>query len=388
MEKIAVIGLSCLFPDAQTPAQFWQNLVAQKDSISLATEEQMGVDPEIFYAPVKGTQGKYYCMKGGYVRDFKFDPTGYRLPSDSIEGLDNIYKWSLYVSKEGLQDSGYLGNTSVVANCGLILGNLSSATRFSYRLIAPIYQRSLDSGIQALLHHQDFRLENLASPDNMSPLNVLTAGYPSAVVAQALSLSGINFSLDAACASSLYAVKLACDYLVSGKADLMLAGGVSCTDPLMTHMAFSLFQAYPDDGIARPLDKSSGGLMTAEGAGMLVLKRASDAIRDGDKIYATILGGGLSNDGRGKHFLSPNPKGQLLAFERAYAEAGINPQSIDYVECHGTGTPLGDRTELNSMQAFFGQYGTTPLVGSVKSNLGHLLTAAGMPSMIKVILSK
>ncbi|MBV9389117.1 MAG: PfaB family protein [Chroococcidiopsidaceae cyanobacterium CP_BM_ER_R8_30] len=390
MEKIAIIGLSCLFPEAQTPEQFWQNLIAQKDSISLATEEQMGVEPEIFYDPVKGKTGetgKYYCMKGGYIKKFKFEADGYRFPAEFIEGLDNIYKWSLYVSKQALQDSGYLGNTSVLSKCGIVLGNLSSPTRFSYRLIAPIYQRTIASGFQALLHHQDFRLENLPSPDNISPLNILTAGYPSAVVAQALSLSGINFSLDAACASSLYAIKLACDYLVFGKANLMLAGGVSCTDPYMTHTVFSLFQAYPEDGISRPLDSSSAGMMTGEGAGMLVLKRYSDAIRDGDKIYATILGVGLSNDGGGKHFLSPNPKGQALAFERAYAEADINPQSIDYVECHATGTPLGDRTELNSMEAFFGQYRNPPLVGSVKSNLGHLLTAAGMPSTIKVILS-
>jgi PfaB family protein len=393
MEKIAIVGLSCLFPDAQTPEQFWQNLIAGKDSVSLATEEQMGVNPDIFYDPVIGKTAetaKYYCKRGGYIKNFQFEPTGYNIAPDVLEGLDAIYQWSLYVAKQALQDSGYLGNTAILSKSGVILGNLSAPTRFSYRLIPRIYQRTIESTIQELLDRQDFRLESLPSPDNLSPLNFLTAGYPSAVIAHALSLSGINFSLDAACASSLYAVKLACNQLISRKADLMLAGGISCTDPFMTHTAFSLFQAYPNDGessSSRPLDKSSKGLMTAEGAGMVVLKRHSDAIRDGDKIYATILGGGLSNDGRGKYFLSPNPKGQILAFERAYTEAGINPQSIAYVECHATGTPVGDPTELNSMEAFFGQYGASPLVGSVKSNLGHLLTAAGMPSLIKVILS-
>lgn len=389
MAKIAVIGLACLFPDAQTPEQFWQNLLAGKDSISLATQEQMGVDPDFFYAPLKGKTGetgKYYCKRGGYIKNFQFDTTGYRIAPDVLEGLDKIYQWSLYVSKQALQDSGYLDNLSVVAKCGVILGNLSCPTRSSHRLISPIYQKTIESAIQRLLQRQDFQSIGLPSPDNLSVHNFLTAGYPSAVIAQALSLSGINFSLDAACASSLYAVKLACDYLLSGKTDLMLAGGVSCADPLMTHIAFSLFQAYPHDGNSWPLDELSSGLMTAEGAGMLVLKRYDDAIRDGDRIYASILGAGLSNDGKGKHFLSPNPKGQILAFERAYAEAGIEPQSIDYVECHGTGTPLGDRTELNSMETFFGRYGASPKIGSVKSNLGHLLTAAGMPSLLKVIL--
>ncbi|MGV0024446.1 PfaB family protein [Phormidesmis priestleyi] len=390
MEKIAIIGLSCLFPDAKSPAEFWQNLINQTDSISLSTAEQMGVDPTIFYDPVKGKTGKtgkYYCMKGGYIKNFRLDTEGYHIDPEILQSLDSIYQWSLYIAKQALQDSGYLENASVLAKCGVILGNLSSPTRFSYRLIAPIYQRIIASAVQELFNQPQFKLKNLPCPDQMSILNGLTAGYPSAIVAQALGLSGINFSLDAACASSLYAVKLACHYLSSGKADLMLAGAVSCTDPFMTHTAFSLFQAYSDDGISRPLDQGSGGLMTGEGAGMLALKRYSDAVRDGDRIYATILGLGLSNDGRGKHFLSPNPRGQVLAFERAYAAADIDPQSIQYVECHGTGTPLGDRTELNSMDTFFGQYGGKPKIGSVKSNIGHLLTAAGMPSMLKVILS-
>ncbi|HMP43207.1 MAG TPA: beta-ketoacyl synthase N-terminal-like domain-containing protein, partial [Roseiflexaceae bacterium] len=194
--------------------------------------------------------------------------------------------------------------------------------------------------------------------------------------------------LDAACASSLYSIKMACRYLETGQADLMLAGAVSAADPFFIHMGFSIFQAYPGEGAAsRPLDRSSRGLYSGEGAGMLVLKRYSDALHDGDRIYATIDGIGLSNDGRGKHPLTPNPRGQRLAFERAYREAGIDPAEIDYVECHATGTPIGDITELNSMEAFFGAHGISPLIGSVKANFGHLLTAAGMASVIKVALS-
>jgi PfaB family protein len=390
MEKIAIIGISCLFPDADNPEQFWSNLLAGKDSISLATEEQMSIDPDIFYDRVKGRTGetgKYYCKKGGYIKNFQFDSTGYHISPQILESLDSIYQWSLYVAKQALKDSGYLGNTSVLDNCGVILGNLSSPTRLSYRAIAPLYQKTVESALQQLLNRPDFQLEGLPTNNDVSALNILTAGYPSAIIAQALSLSGINFSLDAACASALYAVRLACQYLVTGKADLMLAGAISCTDPFMTHSTFSLFQAYPEEGFGCPLDRFSPGLMTGEGAGMFALKRYDDAVRDGDKIYATILGAGLSNDGKGKHFLSPNPKGQIAAFERAYQEAGINPQTIDYVECHATGTPVGDPTELNSMETFFSPYQGSPLVGSVKSNIGHLLTAAGMPSMIKVILS-
>jgi len=207
------------------------------------------------------------------------------------------------------------------------------------------------------------------------------------MIAKGLSLGGINFALDAACASSLYSVKLARDYLLSGKADLMLAGAVSCADPFFINMGFSIFQAYPEDEMTRPLDKSSSGLVAGEGAAMVVLKRYNEAVRDGDRIYAAITGIGLSNDGKGKFVLSPNPKGQILAFERAYADAGIDPNCIDYVECHATGTPIGDITEINTMAAFFGKHKAAPPIGSVKSNLGHLLTVAGMASLIKVILS-
>ncbi|MGH2415697.1 MAG: beta-ketoacyl synthase N-terminal-like domain-containing protein, partial [Microcystaceae cyanobacterium] len=207
------------------------------------------------------------------------------------------------------------------------------------------------------------------------------------LVAQALSLSGINFSLDAACSSPLYAMKLACHQLLAGKADLMLAGAISYADPLFIRMLFSGIQAYPENDISRPFDKLSRGLTTAEGIGMVVLKRYSDAIRDRDRIYAVICGNGLSNDGRGKHLLSPNQKGQILAFERAYAEANLSPRDIDYLECHATGTLLGDTTELSSIDTFFGRYQASPLVGAVKANVGHLLTAAGAVSTIKVILS-
>ncbi len=385
MEKIAIIGLSCLLPGAETSEQYWQNLIDQKELTSKATAEQMGVDAEFFYDPIKGKTDKYYCLKGGYIRDFQFEASGYQISSELLTKLDKIYQWSLYVSKQALLDSGYLGNTAALAQCGVILGNLSFPTRRSQHLFAPIYQKTLESAIQTLLQHDTFSLKSVEN--DVSPLNAMISGYPAAIIAQSLSLSGPRFSLDAACASSLYAVKLACQYLLSGKADLMLAGAVSGADPLFINMGFSIFQAYPENNIACPLNKSSSGLVAGEGAGMLVLKRYSDAIQDGDNIYASISGMGLSNDGKGKFVLNPNQKGQILALERAYTDAGINPNSIDYIECHATGTPVGDITELNSMEVFFGKHQATPLLGSVKSNLGHLLTAAGMASLIKVILS-
>lgn len=386
MEPIAIIGLSCLFPGAHTPDEFWRNLLAETDSTSSATIADMGAPPETFFDPVKGQRDKFYALRGGFVRDFVFDSTGYQLPAAFLDGLDSLFHWPLYVAREALRDSGYL-DSAVCAQTGVVLGNLSFPTKTSNHLFAPLYQGAISSALQELLQDSQFELPRLDPPASNSLANALISAYPAAVVSQALGLSSLHLALDAACATSLYAVKLACDYLQAGKADLMLAGAVSCADPFFIKMGFSIFQAYPDNDNSCPLDKTSQGLISGEGAGMFVLKRLADAERDGDKIYAVLRGIGLSNDGKGKHLLTPNPKGQKLAFERAYADAGISPTEIGYVECHATGTPLGDITELNSMEAFFGPYHAAPFVGSVKANFGHMLTAAGMGGMLKTILS-
>ncbi|MEH2460610.1 PfaB family protein [Nostoc sp.] len=387
MEKIAIIALSCLFPDAKNPDEFWQNIIAQKDSTSSATVEEIGVDPTIFHNPVKGTPDKTYSLKGGYIRNFLCNPSEYNLPSELVAGLDNTFKWSLYAAKQAIVQSGYWGNQTVLAKCGVILGNLSFPTKLSNQLFSPIYQQAIAPAVRELLQYEDFDLAALPTATKASLYNALISGLPASIIAQAFSLSQINLCLDAACSSSFYAIKLASHYLWSHKADVMLAGAISCADSLFVRMLFSGVQGYAENGISRPLDKSSRGLIPADGVGMVMLKRYSDAVRDGDNILATICGNGLSNDGKGKHLLSPNPKGQVLAFERAYNEAKFSPKTIDYLECHATGTLLGDTTEFNSIETFFGQNQAAPLVGSAKANTGHLLTAAGMVGLTKVILS-
>ncbi|MDJ0734303.1 MAG: PfaB family protein [Nostocaceae cyanobacterium] len=387
MEKIAIIGLSCLFPDAKTPEEFWQNLIQQKDSTSSITVQELGVNPQIFYDSTKGKPDKIYSLRGGFIRDFQFNPNEYNLPGEFLDKLDNTFKWSLYTAKQALQDSGYLQNPSILTKCGVILGTLSLPTKSSNQLFAPIYQQVLTPAIRELLQQPDFDLPPTL-PDTASIYNAMISGMPAAMIAQAFSLSSTHFCIDAACSSPQYTIRLASHYLWTHKTDLMLAGGISCADPLFIRMLFSGIQGYPEDNdISRPLDRLSRGMLTAEGAGMFVLKRYSDAVRDGDRIYGTICGNGLSNDGKGKHLLSPNSKGQTLAFERAYQEAEISPQQIDYLECHATGTLLGDNTEFNSIETFFGKHQASPLVGSVKSNVGHLLTAAGSVSLMKVLLS-
>ncbi|MEA5617309.1 polyketide synthase [Cronbergia sp. UHCC 0137] len=387
MEKIAIIGISCLFPDAKNPEEFWQNLSEQKDSTSAINSTDLGVEPSIFYDSQKGKPEKIYFLKGGFIRDFKFEASEYNLPAEFLENLDNTFKWSLYAAKQAIINSGYLGNQTALAKCGVILGNLAFPTKFSNQIFAPIYQQTIEPAIGELLENQNFRLAGAKNEIKASPYNAMISGLPAAIIAKAFALSGIHSCIDAACSSSFYAIKMASHYLWSGKADLMLAGAISCADPLFVRMLFSGIQGYPENGISRPLDKLSRGLITSEGIGMVMLKRHSDAVRDGDKILATICGNGLSNDGKGKHFLSPNAQGQTTAYQRAYEEAQISPQTINYLECHATGTLLGDTTECNSIEGFFGQHQPTPLVGSTKSNVGHLLVAAGMVGITKTVLS-
>ena len=394
MQAIAVIGLSCLFPEANTPAEYWQNLLQEKNSCTTATELNLDTEPSRFFADKKGVADKYYCARGGYIRDFTLDVDGFLLPQERIEELGETFQWPLHVAREALRDSGYYENSKILKECGVVLGNLSFPTKASNHLLLSLYQQALDPLLKKALNRPDFKLDSFAPQKNYSPENSRISGLPASIVAQALGLSAHSLALDAACASSLYAVALACHYLQCGKTDLMLSGAVSAADPFFVNMGFSIFHAYPQHPeTCNPLDNNSGGLFASQGAGMFVLKRLDDAERDGDHIHAVISGIGLSNDGRGQFVLSPNSKGQMQAYARAYESSRITSAEIDYIECHATGTPLGDKVELDSMEMFFAapetadENKTKPLIGSVKSNLGHMLTAAGMGGMTKVILA-
>ena len=385
MDKIAIIGMSCLFPDAKSPDQLIRNLLDERDSVSIITKNRIQTDPDCFFVEKRGVADTFYNKKGGYIHDFRFDPTGFALAENELEQLDDLNKWSLYVAREAIKDAGYESRKRELARCGVAMGNLSFPTRKSNQLFLPLYHRCIDAAIARQLRSESIKITSDAVQRHQFSNSRISA-YPSHLISKALSLSGTAFSLDAACATSLYAIKLASDYLLSGKCDLMLAGAVSGADPFFIKLGFSLFQAYPENGRSCPLDQNTQGLIAGEGAAMIVLKRYADAVRDQDRIYAIVDGIGLSNDGRGKFVLVPKMEGQYLAMKRAYAIADASPDHVDYLECHATGTPLGDVTELESIDAWWGECAHTPLIGSVKSNFGHMLTAAGMASLLKIIL--
>jgi PfaB family protein len=375
-EPIAIVGLSCLFPGARTPAAFWHNLIHGIDSTRDATAAEFRADPAVYYDPTRTRPDTTYSLRGGYVNA---DRLAEGTPDTLAESaLDKAASWSLYTAREALRDARV--SDAARGRCGLILGALQFPTEASHAAIAPLYDRALEAAIGRVLGDDAFRLLR-----PMTPRQAAAFEPPAAAVARLLGLGGPHFTLDAACASSVYAVGLACAYLSAGQADFMLAGAVSAADPLFVTMGFTHFGAYPHHGQSRPLDARSDGLLSGEGAGVLVLRRWADAVRDGDRVYAVIGGVGLSNDGRGKHPLTPNSAGQVLALQRAYAH--LDPRTVQYVECHASGTPLGDTTELHSMDTFFGPLGTAPKIGLVKPNHGHLLTAAALSSTLKIILA-
>jgi 3-oxoacyl-(acyl-carrier-protein) synthase/3-hydroxymyristoyl/3-hydroxydecanoyl-(acyl carrier protein) dehydratase len=375
-EPVAIVGMGCLVPGAVSPDGFWEGLLEGRSAITAGDAGVFGVDPALVYRAERGVPDRISCLLGGFIRDLPLDLDGYLVPADRLARVDRLGLWTLDAARQALRDAGASG--AVLGRCGAVLGTLSYPTRTSVAAFGELYDRAL---VAALANG---RSRGANGGVRCRPGETMTGGAPAELLATALGVEGPRLCLDAACASSLYAIRIACDALADGAADLMLAGAVSAAYPLLIALGFSMWQAFPEDGrSSHPLDRSSSGVITGEGAAMLVLKRLADAEADGDRVHAVIRGVGLSNDGRGRHPLAPNPRGQLLALERAYAAAGIAPDTIGYLECHATGTPLGDATELDTIERFFGA--RTPLLGAVKSNVGHMLTAAGMAAAIKVV---
>lgn len=357
---IAIIGHGCVLPGALSPADLWQVVVEGRDLLRPVPAGYWRLPPERVLSPQ--AVERTVTDKGGYVRGFDsvFDPGGFVCPPEELAGLDPVVLWLAHCGREALREAGL--DVAPAARCGLIAGNLSYPTA---GLTAYAEAAWLDTG-------------------RPHPANRFSSGLPARLAARALGLQGPAFCLDAACASSLYAVKLACDQLQDGHADIMLAAGVNRGDDLFLHMGFSALNALSPTGRSRPFHREADGLIPAEGAACVVLKRLEDAIRDGNRILGIIRGIGLSNDGRSRGFLVPDANGQERAMAAAYAQAGFGPKAVSLVECHATGTALGDATEIASMGRVFAGLSGVP-IGSLKSNMGHLIAAAGLAGMVKVL---
>jgi len=378
---IAVVGMAGLFPGAPDLDMFWQNIINKVDSCGEVPARRWIVAPDSIYAP-EPEPDKTFSKRACLIRDFKFDPQGLDLDQDLLQALDPLHQMVLHAGRKAFADC----KTDAIDknNIGTILAAIALPTDASSKVSREILGLSFENKLFGDSHSK--RPRPLSKNDCLaSRVNSL----PAALLAQGLGLGGGSYTLDAACASSLYAVKLACDQLWSYRTDAMLAGGVSRPENLYTQVGFSQLRALSPSGRCAPFDESADGLVVGEGIGILVLKRLDDALRDQDDIRALIQGIGLSNDMRG-NLLAPDSEGQVRAMRGAYTAADWLPHDVDLIECHGAGTPVGDIVELKSLRNLWGRSGWStgqcPL-GSIKSNIGHLLTGAGAAGLIKTLLA-
>jgi PfaB family protein len=377
---IAVVAMAGVFPGASTLDQFWHNIVHKKNACGDIPESRWISRPADMVSS-RPAPDKAFHRRGCVIQDFTFDPDGFAMPAELLSSLDPMYHLVLHAGRQAF--SAFQSAAIDKDRIAVILAAIALPTEASSGLA----QEILGESFKNALFQKD--------PGSLSPLtrnqclaSQVTA-LPAAVLAQALGLGGPAFTLDAACASSLYAVKLACDMLSSHRCDAVLAGGVSRPDCLYTQVGFSQLRALSVSGRCAPFDARADGLIVGEGAGILVLKRLEDALKDGDSLFGVIRGIGLSNDMRG-NLLAPDTEGQLRAMQAAYQDAGWNPADVDIIECHGAGTPVGDAMELQSLNLLWENTGSKSgqcPIGSVKSMIGHLLTAAGAAGLIKTLLA-
>ncbi|MGZ0192724.1 MAG: beta-ketoacyl [acyl carrier protein] synthase domain-containing protein, partial [Acidimicrobiales bacterium] len=315
---IAVVGRACVLPRAMSPVELWERVVSGTDLTSTVPKDRWGIAPaDVLCDPENDSTDRIWSDRGGYVSGFDdvFDATGFGLPADEITGLDPVFQWTFHTAREALRDAGYGEHDA--ARFGAVFGNLSFPSA------------SMAAFAQAV-HLADGALPDAHLPDAR---NRFMSGLPALMLERALDLGVGAMALDAACASSLYAIKLACDRLHDGEADLMLAGAVNCADDLFIHQGFTALNALSPTGQSRPFHPEANGLVPAEGCGFVALRRLDDAVRDGDTIHGIIRGVGLSNDGRGRGMLAPAVDGQVRAMQTAFDVAGITPNDISLLEC-------------------------------------------------------
>ncbi|MTD58214.1 acyltransferase domain-containing protein, partial [Amycolatopsis sp. RM579] len=386
--------MASLFPMARNLGEFWQNIVGAADCTSDVPTTHWNVDD--YYDADPSTPDKTYCRRGGFVPEVPFSVTEFGLPPNQLEVTTVVQLLSLLVARDVLADAGATGAAWYRPDrTGVVLG-VAGPTTLSHPLAARLSTPVLKEVVRSCGLTQD-DAEKIAekyaaafAPWEENSFPGLLGNVIAGRVANRLDLGGMNCTIDAACASSLSAVHVAINELVSGRADLMITGGCDTENSIFGYMCFSKVGALSKSGTIKPLDDGADGTLVGEGIGMLALKRLADARRDGDRVYAVIRGMGSSSDGRFKSIYAPRAEGQQAALRRAYEDADCSPASIGLFEAHATGTRVGDATELEALTSVLRKETDETryaAIGSVKSQIGHTKGAAGAASLIKLALS-
>ncbi|MFR9725632.1 amino acid adenylation domain-containing protein [Streptomyces sp. MS19] len=364
--KFAIVGIGCRFPGgANDHRSFWRNLIEGRDCLTPTPPDRY--DVATLGSRDKAKPGRLVGGRGGYIDGFdEFDPAFFGISPREAEHMDPQQRKLLEVAWEALEDGGQRPAALAGTDVGVFVGAFT-----------------LDWKI---LQFSDLSFETLAAHTATGTMMTMVSNR----ISYCYDFRGPSVSLDTACSSSLVAVHLACRSLRDGETDLALAGGTLLHMTPQYTIAETKGGFLSPDGRSRPLDASANGYVRAEGVGMVALKRLEDALRDGDPIHAVVIGSGVNQDGRTNGITVPSADAQVRLIEQVCAEAGIEPGGLQYVEAHSTSTPVGDPIEAGALGralAIGRKPGSTPYVGSVKSNIGHTESAAGIAGLIKTALS-
>ena len=392
-EKIAIIGMGCVFPDALDFTQYWQNIVEGKNSIREVEPEFWSA--EEFYDPDPNVPDKTYSKVGGMAGPIEFDAKEFGVSPKVMEHTSVEQLFGLVVARQALIDAGLYGKNARPYNkekTGVIISAPAGITTgpLGCRNMAPNIRKILvNNGIpqaaaDLIVEKYLQNLSDWTEDDNPGYIANVVAGR----IANRFDFGGTSCSVDAACGSSMGAIKFAVDELQNGNCDVMLCGGANLDNTAFAYISFCKTPAISKTSKIKPFDEKADGMILGDGVGMMVLKRLRDAERDGDKIYAVICGSGSSSDGRAKSIYAPSKEGQMRALNRAYENSGVDMDTVGLLEAHGTGTAAGDACEVSAIvDAFPSSDKRRTVIGSVKSQVGHMRMAAGIGGAMKVALA-
>ncbi|MEV8631698.1 amino acid adenylation domain-containing protein [Streptosporangium sp. NPDC051023] len=365
-DKIAIVGIGCRFPGgASDHRAFWQNLIDGKDCITPTPADRY--DVATLGSRDKAKPGRLVGGRGGYIDGFdEFDPAFFGISPREADHMDPQQRKLLEVAWEALED----GCQKPAELAGLDVGVFVGAFTLDYKI----------------LQFADLSFETLAAHTATGTMMTMVSNR----ISYCFDFRGPSVSLDTACSSSLVAVHLACQSLSRGETSLALAGGTLLHMTPQYTIAETKGGFLSPEGRSRTFDASANGYVRAEGVAVVALKRLEDSLRDGDPIHAVIVGSGVNQDGRTNGITVPNPDAQVSLIERVCAEAGVEPGSLQYMEAHGTSTPVGDPIEAGALGRALSigrRPGAKCYVGSVKTNIGHTESAAGIAGLIKTALA-
>lgn len=392
---VAIVGMSAMFANGSDLASYWQAIINKVDAVHEAPDSWAMP----YYDPSSKDNDRIYTRRGGFLGDrAEFNPSDFGIMPNAVDGGEPDQYLALKMAHAALKDAGYVDRPFNREKTGIILGRGTYVNRGYTNLMqhGMMVDQTLSLLRQICPQLEGDMLAEIRQglKDSLPPFTPdmspgLVPNVVSGRIANRLDLRGPNFIVDAACASSLVSVELAIKELLSGRCDMVLAGGIHASTPPQIYMIFCNIAAL-SRGKIRPFDTQADGTLLGEGLGVLVLKRLADAQRDNDRIYAVLKGVGTASDGKALGLLAPRLEGEVLALQRAYQENGIDPATVGLVEAHGTGIPLGDQTEVKALSQVFGARGDKLppcALGSVKSMISHCIPAAGVAAIIKSALA-